>query len=77
MPPLLLFLTFPVGKESKMVELKFVNSDAKPKVAMVRCDTASIEPIMAWYGAYYAGDRYSVYADGEKLTKDRNGELAA
>ncbi|ODU81649.1 hypothetical protein [Novosphingobium sp. SCN 63-17] len=57
-----------------MVELKFVNSDAKPKTATIRCDTASMAPIMAWYGAYYAGDRYAVYADGEKLTKDRNGE---
>lgn len=58
-----------------MVELKFVNSDAKPKTATIRCDTASIAPIMAWYGAYYAGDRYAVYADGEKLAKDHNGEL--
>lgn len=60
-----------------MVELKFVNSDAKPKVATVWCDTASMEPIMAWYGAYYAGDRYAVYADDQKLTKDCNGELVA
>ena len=59
-----------------MIELKFVNSDAKPKVTTVRCDTASIGPIMAWYGAYYAGDRYAVYADDQKLAKDRNGELA-
>jgi len=60
-----------------MVELKFVNIDAKPKTAIVRCDTASMEQIMAWYGAFYAGDRYAVYADGEKLTKDQNGELVA
>lgn len=58
-----------------MVELQFVNSDATPKTATVRCDTASMAPIMAWYGAFYAGDRYAVYADGEKLKKDRNGEL--
>ena len=60
-----------------MVELKFVNSDATPKVAAVRCDTASIAPIMAWYGAFYAGDRYAVYADDVKLAKDRNGELVS
>lgn len=60
-----------------VIELRFVNSDAKPKVMTIRCDTASIAPIMAWYGAYFAGDRYAVYADGEKLPKDRNGELAA
>lgn len=58
-----------------MIELKFVNSDATPKVASVRCDTASIAPIMAWYGAFYAGDRYAVFADDVKLAKDRNGEL--
>ena len=57
-----------------MVELKFVNSDAKPKTTTIRCDTASIAPIMAWYGAYYAGDRYAVFADDQKLVKDHNGE---
>lgn len=59
-----------------MIELKFVNSDAKPKTSTVRCDTASMAQIMAWYGAYFAGDRYAVYADGVKLAKDKNGELA-
>jgi len=60
-----------------MVELKFVNSDARPKTTTVRCDTASIAPIMAWYGAHYSGDRYAVFADGMKLPKDRNGELVS
>lgn len=58
-----------------MAELRFVNSDAKPKVVSIQCDSASIAPIMAWYGAYFAGDRYAVYADDQKLTKDQNGEL--
>lgn len=58
-----------------MIELKFVNSDAKPKTATIQCSAASMGQIMAWYGAYYAGDRYAVYADGEKLGKDQNGEL--
>ncbi len=58
-----------------MIELKFVNSDATPKTAIIRCDTGSIAQIMAWYGAYYARDRYAVYADGQKLAKDQNGEL--
>ena len=60
---------------SKLVELKFVNSDARPKTTVLQVSTASIAPIMAWYGAYYAGDRYAVYADGEKMPKDQNGEL--
>lgn len=59
-----------------MVELRFDNLDATPKTTTIRCDSASIAPVMAWYGAFYAGDRYSVYADGVKLKKDRNGELA-
>ena len=53
-----------------MIELKFVNSDARPKVTVIQCNVASISLIMAWYGAYYAGDRYAVFADGEKLPKD-------
>lgn len=60
-----------------MIELKFVNSDARPKVTTVRCDTASIASIMAWYGAFFAGDRYAVYADDLKLPKDQNGELVS
>ena len=58
-----------------MVELKFVNSDATPKTSVITCNGESIAPIMAWYGAYYAGDRYTVSADGVKLRKDQNGEL--
>lgn len=58
-----------------MVELKFVNSDATPKVSLIRCDRANIESIAAWYGSHHAGDRYTVYVDGERVSKDRNGEL--
>jgi hypothetical protein len=60
---------------SDLVSLTFTNSDARPKVSEVLCDRNSIPQIMAWYGAYFAGDRYSVAADGVKLAKDRNGEL--
>lgn len=56
-------------------ELKFVNLDARPKTQVLHVDVASVEPIMAWYGAYYAGDRYSVFFDGQRLEKDQNGEL--
>lgn len=61
---------------SDVIKLKFVNSDARPKVAEVVCAKDSIAPIMAWYGAYHAGDRYAVYAGDEKLPKDQNGCLA-
>lgn len=58
-----------------MIELTFSNRDATPKLTTLKVDSASIAPIMAWYGAFYAGDRYVVRADGMKLCKDQNGEL--
>lgn len=61
---------------SDIHELKFVNSDARPKECVVHVSTASIEPVMAWYGSYFAGDRYAVFVDGVKVQKDHNGELA-
>lgn len=61
--------------DSGLIELKFVNSDARPKTTVLHVAPSSIALIMAWYGAYYAGDRYAVFADGEKLSKDKNGEL--
>lgn len=57
-----------------MVELKFVNCDARPKTIALQVETAAIPHIMAWYGAYFAGDRYAVFVDGEKVEKDQNGE---
>lgn len=58
-----------------MVDLRFVNSDAKPKECVLTVNAESIPSIMAWYGAFFAGDRYAVFADGVKLPKDHNGEL--
>ena len=56
-------------------ELLFVNKDAKPKKVCLQVDTASIASIMAWYGAYFAGDRYKVSVDGKRVQMDQNGEL--
>lgn len=56
-------------------ELKFINSDAKPKETVVFCTEASVPLIMRWYGSHHAGDRYAVYFAGEKLVKDQNGEF--
>lgn len=58
-----------------IVELKFVNVDASPKTTALMVDEEAIAPIMDWYGAFYAGDRYAVYRDGERLNKGLNGEL--
>lgn len=60
---------------AQLRELLFVNKDAKPKKTFLLVDTASVAPIMAWYGAYYAGDRYKVIVDGNRVQMDQNGEL--
>lgn len=57
------------------LELLFTNKDAKPKKTLLMVDAASVAPIMAWYGAYYAGDRYKVSVDGKRVQMDQNGEL--
>ncbi|SEN50961.1 hypothetical protein SAMN04489859_1008109 [Paracoccus alcaliphilus] len=54
--------------------LVFSNADATPKNTTIRCDTASVPDIMAWYGAYCAGDRYTVALDGRNVRIDGNGE---
>lgn len=58
-----------------IVEIKFVNSDATPKIVTGLCDRNSVANIMAWYGSHFAGNRYAVYVGGEKVKKDQNGEL--
>ena len=60
-----------------MIELKFTNSDATPKVQIIQCSEASIAPIMDWYGAFFAGDRYTVHVNGAKVAMDQNGALVA
>lgn len=55
-------------------DLVFTNSDAYPKVRKIQCNKDSVPHIMAWYGAYYSGDRYRVTWNGDKVPKDNNGE---
>lgn len=54
--------------------LVFSNADAKPRTAVIRCDQDSVPIIMSWYGAFYAGDRYTVTLDGRNVPMDQNGE---
>ncbi|WLR90941.1 hypothetical protein [Shinella zoogloeoides] len=56
-------------------KLAFTNSDATPKKIELEVSTASVAPIMAWYGGYHSGDRYSVALDGKRIRKDLNGEV--
>lgn len=60
-----------------IAKLVFTNADAKPRGTVIECSYASIGPIMAWYGAYFAGDRYTVTLDGRNVPMDMNGEPTA
>jgi hypothetical protein len=58
----------------EIVKLVFMNADATPKNVTVDVSRASVPHIMAWYGAYFAGDRYTVAMDGRNVPMDCNGE---
>lgn len=63
-------------KRKRVRELKFINSDARPKAVALEVTTVEdAATIMAWYGAFHAGDRYRVELDGQKIDKDQNGEM--
>jgi len=55
-------------------KLVFMNADAKPKNKTVECSAKSVPDIMAWYGAFCAGDRYTVTFNGRNVPMDINGE---
>lgn len=56
-----------------IVELKFDNIDAEPRVVIVHVDNDDCSLVMQWYGAMHAGDRYKVFQDGQPVPIDRNG----
>ena len=63
----------------RMVKLEFENRDAGPELSPTRWDCMHIDPdgaklVMEWYGAFYAGDDYTVYYNGQKVEVDINGE---
>lgn len=57
-----------------MVRLVFNNADATPKTVSLDVGYDAVAHVMAWYGAYYAGDRYTATVDGRNVPMDRNGE---
>jgi len=63
--------------ETNIGELVFNNSDARPKVVAMKVSRDAVPNIMAWYGAFFAGDRYRVTFDGQVIAKDHNGEPKA
>ena len=57
-----------------IVKLVFTNADATPKTTTITLADDCVSNVMAWYGAYFAGDRYTVTKDGSNVPMDRNGE---
>lgn len=62
-------------KPEPLVTLTFSNPEAKPKKETIVCDALSVRRIMQWYGAFNAGDRYTVAIDGKRAKIDANGGL--
>ena len=59
---------------SKIAKLVFHNRESVPLNIAVETTHDSVPSIMAWYGAYYAGDPYTVSYDGRNVPIDLNGE---
>ena len=57
--------------------LVFSNADTTPKSVVLDVRASDVPRIMAWYGAYHAGDRYTVTLDGRNVPMDQNGEPIA
>ena len=60
---------------SKLSILVFNNADAIPKSIALKVSRDSVPHIMAWYGGYYSGDRYTVTLDGRNVNMDLSGEI--
>ncbi|MCA2590195.1 MAG: hypothetical protein IM509_05445 [Microcystis sp. M31BS1] len=61
---------------TKIVRLVFNNADATPKSSVLDVAEENVSDIMNWYGAYFAGDRYTVTVDGRNIRMDGNGGMA-
>lgn len=58
-----------------MHRLVFSNAEATPKNVSIDLSMESVSHVMAWYGAYFAGDRYTATLDGRNVPMDQNGEM--
>lgn len=56
------------------VKLVFNNAETTPKSCIIECTEESVHSVMAWYGAYHAGNRYTVTKDARNVRMDLNGE---
>lgn len=53
--------------------LVFMNAVSKPKNVSVQVSPESVADVMSWYGAFSAGDRYTVEFNGKKVPMDQDG----
>jgi len=64
-----------------LVTLRFENEDAggdgPAEAVEFRVERRAVPAIMDWYGAFYAGDRYSVFINGREQALGINGEMEA
>lgn len=51
--------------DREVVELVFDNEDAIPRETAVTVGVHNVPQVLAWYGAYHAGDTYTARLDGE------------
>jgi hypothetical protein len=75
--PMLLELAGEIGRllaKNKTSKLVFHNRATKPLNTVIETTRESVPSIMAWYGAYWAGDPYTVTYDGRNVPFDSNGE---
>jgi hypothetical protein len=57
------------------VTIVFKNHDASGRLKNIRivCAKDSAADVMAWYGTYFSGGDYVVYADGKHVRTGVNG----
>jgi hypothetical protein len=58
-----------------MIRLVFSNAESFPKNICLEVSKEAVPNIMQWYGAFHAGDRYTVTLDGRNVSMDMNGEM--
>ena len=55
------------------VVLVFNSAETRPRSVVLHTRREDVEHVMAWYGAFHAGDRYTVTMDGRNVPMDQNG----
>lgn len=57
------------------MKLRFKNKTAKSDYTIEVADRRGCQLVASWYGAFHAGDRYTVEIDGAVVPHDQNGDI--